>query len=292
MVSPWQGAGARQTPPMDWEPFVIDGIGGWVAGDGPRAAVVLHGGPGLSDYMRPAAEEVLAGGDGALRVAHFQQRGLAPSGVDGPFTLDQFVDDVARVVDALGRGPVVLVGHSWGGHLAMHVAVRRPEMVAGLVLLDPLHGVGDGGAGRLMAVLASRIGDDARAALAALAGEDLHPDEALPRQLALLWPGYFADPTGAPPPPEIAFSSQAASAMNAAAGQLLAEGWLAERLGGITAPVVYQVGAHSPIDPTVGEATATLFPGAELEVLDCGHFAWLEKPGAVAAAVRRLLARL
>jgi pimeloyl-ACP methyl ester carboxylesterase len=51
-----------------------------------------------------------------------------------------------------GDGPPVLVshyviGHSWGGHLAMHLAVRHPDRVLGLVIADPLGAVSDGGAG-------------------------------------------------------------------------------------------------------------------------------------------------
>ena len=68
---------------------------GWMAGDGP-SVLALHGGPGLSfTYLDPAVEEVAA----EFRVATFQQRGLAPSTVFGPFTIDQAVADVAAVLD-------------------------------------------------------------------------------------------------------------------------------------------------------------------------------------------------
>ena len=42
------------------------------------------------------------------------------------------------------RGPVVVVGHSFGGAVALDLAAARPDLVAGLVLLDPAVGL-DGG---------------------------------------------------------------------------------------------------------------------------------------------------
>ncbi|MET7665514.1 alpha/beta hydrolase [Streptomyces sp. NPDC005356] len=56
------------------------------------------------------------------------------------------VDDLAGWLDAVldgigsagpGAGPVLLGGHSYGAWIAAHYAARRPERVAGLVLLDP-----------------------------------------------------------------------------------------------------------------------------------------------------------
>jgi pimeloyl-ACP methyl ester carboxylesterase len=39
-------------------------------------------------------------------------------------------------VEALGLGPSVIVGHSWGGNVALQFAVDLPELTAGLVLVD------------------------------------------------------------------------------------------------------------------------------------------------------------
>ena len=67
-------------------------------------------------------------------MAFFQQRGLEPSTIAGPFTIEQAVADIGSVIDGLGWERAWLVGHSWGGHLAFHAAVvdpraapRRPE---------------------------------------------------------------------------------------------------------------------------------------------------------------------
>jgi len=51
-----------------------------------------------------------------------------------------------------------------------------------------------------------------------------------------------------------------------------------------TGPAV--LGADSPIPPGHGIATAALIPGAQYAVEpDCGHFAWLERPGSVRQAL-------
>jgi len=46
------------------------------------------------------------------RLIHYQQRGLPPSSVDGPFTVEQHLADAAAVLDARDADRVVVVGHS------------------------------------------------------------------------------------------------------------------------------------------------------------------------------------
>jgi esterase len=58
-------------------------------------------------------------------------------GVGDDFTIDQHVDDLAAFTEALGAGPVDLLGHSRGGHLAFRVAQHHPERVRALVLAEP-----------------------------------------------------------------------------------------------------------------------------------------------------------
>src|SRR6202041_2946395 len=106
---------------------------GWETGRG-APALILHGGPGLSDYTAPLAAELNDG----FRGLRYQHLGLAPSTVSGPFDIDQHVADAIAVLDATGADRAYVVGHSWGGHLAMHLAVRHPGRVAGLVIVDPL----------------------------------------------------------------------------------------------------------------------------------------------------------
>lgn len=54
-----------------------------------------------------------------------------------PWDIAAQVDALVRLLEAHARGPVVIVGHSYGGTLAVHVARRRPDLVRALLLLDP-----------------------------------------------------------------------------------------------------------------------------------------------------------
>lgn len=272
-----------------WQGFRAGGTVGWTKGDGKQLALVLHGGPGLSDYTEGLCEEVLAGGDGQLRVARYQQRGAPPSSTEGPMTVSQLVDDAAEVLDHLGTATALVVGHSWGGHLAMHIAAAHPTRVVGLLLLDSLGAVGDGGTGTMPGVIGSRLGDDVHAARAALTQRtDLTDDERATRDLRLIWPGYFNDPAAAPEMPPITVHHLGGSVMDDAI-RLLAEGALEAALPTLDVPSLHLIGDHSPIEPEANLRTAALMRGAIVQRQDAGHFAWLEHPGSVEAATRRLL---
>ncbi|PRC44314.1 alpha/beta hydrolase [Mycobacterium sp. ITM-2017-0098] len=63
--------------------------------------------------------------------------GHGRSSWDAPWTIDANVDALAALVDVEADGPVVVVGHSFGGAIALNLAAARPDLIAGLVLLDP-----------------------------------------------------------------------------------------------------------------------------------------------------------
>lgn len=55
----------------------------------------------------------------------------------GDFRIDTHVADVAAFIDALNMGPVALLGHSRGGHIAVRVAERHPAVLRALILAEP-----------------------------------------------------------------------------------------------------------------------------------------------------------
>lgn len=61
-----------------------------------------------------------------------------------PWSIDANVGALAALLDVDADGPIVVVGHSFGGAVALNLAAARPDLVASLVLLDPAVGL-DGG---------------------------------------------------------------------------------------------------------------------------------------------------
>ena len=145
---------------MERTTFTIDtvsgALSGWTLGEGPRV-LALHGGPGLSyDYLDVAVAELAS----RYAVATYQQRGLAPSTEEGEFTVAEAVSDIVAVLDGLGWDSAYLMGHSWGGHLVFHAAVAVPERLDGILSVDPLGAVGDGGMEVFGAEMAARVSEE------------------------------------------------------------------------------------------------------------------------------------
>jgi pimeloyl-ACP methyl ester carboxylesterase len=259
----------------------------WTRGSGERV-LVLHGGPGFScGYLDPLVEELAA----EFRVAVYQQRGLEPSTLEGPFTVAQAVQDAVAVMDGLQWERALVVGHSWGGQLALRLAGANPERLAGVLAVDPLGIVEDGGRAAFEAEIVARTPKANRERLKELDDRAMEgpgtTEEAL-ESLSLLWPAYFADPENAPPLPPTQISVDAYSGIMAevtgdtdvAAAELVRGGVRYGVLAGAGSPMPWGLAAR---------ASAELSPDAFLTVIPhAGHFPWVEAPGCVAAALRRL----
>ena len=117
--------------------FDIDGAGlvddGGTLRDKP-VAFVIHGGPG-SDHtgfrapLAPLAEKV--------QLVYFDHRGSGRSarGDVSKYTLDENVEDMEALRRHLGLGPIVSIGTSYGGIVAMAHAARFPGSVSHLILI-------------------------------------------------------------------------------------------------------------------------------------------------------------
>jgi pimeloyl-ACP methyl ester carboxylesterase len=58
-------------------------------------------------------------------------------GVGDDYLMSQHVDDTIAFIAQIDPGPVDLMGHSRGGHIAFRVAQQRPDLLRKLVLLEP-----------------------------------------------------------------------------------------------------------------------------------------------------------
>jgi pimeloyl-ACP methyl ester carboxylesterase len=100
--------------------------------------VMVHGGPGVPDYLAPVAGIV----DDVCLVHRYDQRGTGGSPWQGEHTIARHVHDLALLLDAWAHDRVVLVGHSFGANMASYFLLAHPERVAGLIqiagpFLDP-----------------------------------------------------------------------------------------------------------------------------------------------------------
>jgi proline iminopeptidase len=262
-------------------------IAGWTDGEADAPALLLlHGGPGLSEYMSMLDAETRG-----WRTIRFQQRGLAPSALDGPFTVEQAVADAIAVLDELGVSSAVVLGHSWGAQLALHLALAHPDRVTGLVLVDGYGVVGDGGVAELNQHLTERLAPENMAAFGAVAERlGAEPTEAgMTEFLRLLWPSYFADQANVLEyPAGLRMSPLVNVAVLGSAAEEMASGF-AGKLAQVTAPTVFLLGEQSPMPVSQGEQTAALLPGAEVVIVPgAGHLLWHEQPGSVAQALSRV----
>jgi pimeloyl-ACP methyl ester carboxylesterase len=259
------------------------GISGWVKGSGPQVLLV-HGGPGMTDYMDSLLPELHG-----YRVASFQQRGVAPSTLGGPFDVATLRNDVVEVLDTLAWAAPVIIGHSWGGHLLLHLMVAAPDRVGAALLVAPLGVLGDGGMAELEAEVLRRLPPATVARLEEL--DQLEVNRALTAQevlegMALVWPGYFSSLAVAHPIPQTghAPSEETWASIRSEMPRL------ADKLPGCAVPARFVHGQLDPLPPSASITTAQLLR-APVDILQGnGHFPWLEDPGCVRHSLDLLLA--
>ena len=101
---------------------------------GKSPLLCLHGGPGSGHfYLEPL--EALA--ETGRRVILYDQLGCGNSDVPedlSTYTVSLYVDEVTAVRKALGLESLHILGHSWGGMLAMEYALTQPDGLRSLIL--------------------------------------------------------------------------------------------------------------------------------------------------------------
>ena len=103
--------------------------------EGTATLVLCHGFTGSSLDFALQADALATD----RRVVTLDQRGHGASTrtgrLDG-YTIEQLTADLGSFIEAIGAGPVDLLGHSMGGRVVMGVAVGRPDLVRSLILMD------------------------------------------------------------------------------------------------------------------------------------------------------------
>jgi 3-oxoadipate enol-lactonase len=104
-------------------------------GSGEPAFVLCHGYTGSSLDWALQVDELAR----RRRVVTYDHRGHGYStkvgGLEG-YTIEQLAADLAAFLDAVGGGPIDLLGHSMGGRVVMTMVLERPDLMRSLILMD------------------------------------------------------------------------------------------------------------------------------------------------------------
>jgi 3-oxoadipate enol-lactonase len=216
----------------------------------------------------------------AFELLQYDQRGLGQSAVPaGPYTMADYADDAAGLLDAAGWEACVVLGVSFGGMVAQELAIRHPERVRRLVLAC----TSAGGAGGASYPLHEFVG--------------LGAEESVERRFPLLdtrWDAAWQ----AANPEMVAMIAEGFRLGEAGGGP--AEGPLLQlearrhhdtsaRLGQIRCPTFVCGGRYDGIAPPPNSVfLATAIPGAQLALFDGGHIFFMQDPAAMPAMLEFL----
>jgi pimeloyl-ACP methyl ester carboxylesterase len=277
-MAPWPLVGAG------WETLRLAEQG---AGE---PVLLVHGQPGSSEDWEPVVADLA----GDHRVLVVDRPGYGASALEVR-SMEGNAELLADLVLARVGRPVVVAGHSYGGGVALRMAARRPEAVAGLTLVSSVGTRATvNGVDHLLA--SPGLG-------AILSGAGLFTlGRVLPRVGALV----RHLPSAAAQRLRLSLPDDRYGAEVSRAGLRLWRSFLAEQralvaeigdveaaIGRVRVPTAVVTGTRDVVVPPGASAElAARIPGAELVVAArTGHFAARDAPAAVAAAVRRTARR-
>lgn len=251
--------------------------------------VMLHGGPGLPDYLGDVAPVIAD----LAPVYRYDQRGTGQSRWQGRHSLARHVDDLAELLDVWDAPEAVLIGHSYGTDLASRFCLAHSDRVAALLLLcGPFVGAWRTGyraeRGRRMTVAQQERFHE----LEELAHRTEEQEVEL---LTLAWFTDHADPRGG-----WRRAAQGARkrrpinwAMNSELGKEGRSDPLERHLDDLGACLPARTellgGADDPRPLSALESLALRLDVPLTRIEGAGHEPWLEQPGAVYAHLRRFV---
>lgn len=205
----------------------------------------------------------------------WDQPGYGTSALVEPYDLEQVSAALARLIEALGGEPVVLVGHSMGGFVAQETYARHPQLVQGLVLCFTSPAFAGGSSEFTRQFLAARIGPlDEGKSMAEIAAKLIPTMGSNSRLAEKIMAGV---------PPDTYRK----------AVKLLTTFDRRKELAAIRVPTLLVAGAGDKIaPPSVMEKMASKIPGAEYVLMpDCGHLGPMDRPAEFNAILLDFLQR-
>jgi proline iminopeptidase len=249
-------------------------------------AFIIHGGPGgdhtgFKPGFSPLAER--------MQLVYFDHRGQGRSARGDPekYTLDENVEDMEALRRHLGCGPIVSVGTSYGGMVAMAHAARYPDAVSHLVLIvTAAHG---GFNARARQTIAEHGTPEMQAVCDQLWGGELKTEDQLRNYYRVMGPkySYRFDPAAAGQGRARGIMAPDAINMAFKPGGFLQTLDLRPELGRITAPTLILAGRHDWIcAPEFSEEIASLIPGSDLRIFEnSSHSIRADEPEAMLDAI-------
>jgi proline iminopeptidase len=251
--------------------FDVDGAG--LVPDGATmrerpVAFFIHGGPGadhsgLKAVCAPLAQK--------MQLVYFDHRGQGRSarGDKQKYTLDENVEDMEALRQYLGLGPIVSIGTSYGGMVAMAHAARHPDAVSHLVLcVTAAHA---GFIRRASEIAAERGTAEQAAQVANLWAGRLDTAEKMRHYYKVMGPLYSVkhDPSQAAQVQDRSIHSPDALNRAFAPGGWIEHYDLRPELSRITAPTMIIAGRHDWIcAPEFSEEIHRLIPGSDLRIFE------------------------
>jgi proline iminopeptidase len=248
--------------------------------------LVMHGGLGgdhssLHPWLDPLGD--------VMRLVYYDHRGNGRSGRprSESITFEQLCADADALREHLGFEEIAVLGYSFGGFVALEYALRYPERISHLILLDtaPTFDYEEEIEANARRKGATQEQLEALDASAEDEGESW-------RLWKVIEPLYFC--TFDADLAQRVMGKTVISVEAADAGDAIIEGWdLTPRLGEISAPTLILVGRDDFVcPPSQAKIMHEGIPNSELAVFEnSGHFTHVEEPEAFFDAVRGWLRR-
>lgn len=251
-------------------------------------SLVMHGGLGLDHtYLHPWLDPLAD----LLQLVYYDHRGNGRSGRPPVETLnhEQLSKDADALRDRLGFARVAVLGHSYGGFISLEYALRYPERLSHLILIDTAPAYYYGAEIRAKLKLKSPTPQ----MLAALRSPTPSRNAELKRIFHTVLPLYFHrfDPKLA----HRLFAEIIWSASAAARNEHLLPAYnVVSRLTEIQIPTLILVGRDDFVcPPSQAELMHEHITNSELVVLEqSGHFPFVEEPDVFFRSIRSWLQRM
>lgn len=220
-----------------------------------------------------------------VRCIAYDHRGHGRSqAITSSYDLDALVNDAIALIEALGIGPVHFVGMSTGGFVGLRLALRRPELLRSLILIDTSADAEDKSKLKQYNLLLKTVN---------LVGWRPVIGRVMP---ILFYETFLKDSQRQAEVKKwrSIISGHDTKAITAFADAIFSRDSVVDQLGKIQTPTVVIVGKHDAATPTsYAQTMADRIHDCRMRVIpDAGHSSPVEKPRAVAEAMRVFFERV